>query len=154
MDEALLPRRYTAAMRPVSILFICIGNTCRSPMAEAIARALGGDSLVAHSAGIAPTGRVASSTLEALRALGYPCAGLASKGLDEVPLDGLDVVVSLIGPAGLAWLPAGVAARRVAWTIPDPYGNDIATYLAVARTIEERVRALVDDLLPPELPAR
>jgi arsenate reductase (thioredoxin) len=141
-------------MRPLSILFICIGNTCRSPMAEAIARALGGDSVVAHSAGLAPTGRVASSTLEALRALGYPCAGLASKGLDEVPLDGLDVVVSLIGPAGLAWLPAGAAARRVAWTIPDPYGNELATYLAVARTIEERVRALVDDLLPPELPAR
>jgi arsenate reductase len=141
-------------MRPISILFLCVGNTCRSPMAEAIARALGGGLLVAHSAGLAPTGRVASTTLEALRALGYPCAGLASKGLDEVPLDGLDVVVSLIGPAGLAWLPAGVAARRVAWTIPDPYGDDLATYLEVARTIEQRVRALVDKLLPPELPAR
>ena len=141
-------------MRPLSILFICIGNTCRSPMAEAIARALGGDRVHASSAGLAATGRVAASTLEALATLGYPSDGLASKGLDEIPLEGLDVVVSLIGPAGLAWLPAGVAARQVAWTIPDPYGNDLATYLAAARTIEQRVRALVDELLPPELPAR
>jgi protein-tyrosine-phosphatase len=141
-------------MRPLSVLFICIGNTCRSPMAEAMARAIGGDRLIVHSAGLAPTGRVASTTLEALRTLGYPGAGLASKGLDEVPLDGLDVVVSLVGPEGLAWLPFRVAARRVAWTIPDPYGNDLATYLAVARTIEERVRALVDGLLARELPAR
>jgi len=141
-------------MRPLSLLFICIGNTCRSPMAEAMARAIGGDRVVAYSAGLAATGRVASSTIEALRALGYPGDGLASKGLDEVPLDGIDVAVSLIGPEGLAWLPLGAAARRVAWTIPDPYGNDPETYLAVARTIEVRVRALLADLLPPELPAR
>ena len=123
-------------------------------MAEAIARALGGDSLVAHSAGLAPTGRVASSTLEALRALGYPCAGLSSKGLDEVPLDGLDVVVSLVGPLGLAALPAGRALRREAWSIADPYGADEATYLAVARNLEERVRALLSELLGPEPPTR
>ncbi|HQL28826.1 MAG TPA: hypothetical protein PLM67_01390, partial [Thermoanaerobaculales bacterium] len=70
--------------------------------------------------------------------------------LDEAPLDGLDVVVSLIGPAGLAWLPPGLAARRVAWPIPDPYGSDPATYLAVGRAIEERVRGLLDELLAGE----
>jgi arsenate reductase len=137
-------------MRPLSILFICIGNSCRSPMAEAIARALGGDRVHASSAGLAATGRVAASTLEALATLGYPSDGLDSKGLDEVPLEGLDVVVSLIGPAGLDWLPRGLAARRVAWAIPDPYGSDVATYLAVGRAIEERVRGLLGELLAGE----
>jgi arsenate reductase len=140
-------------MRPLSVLFICVGNTCRSPMAEAIARAIGGDRVAVSSAGLAPTGRVAEASLEALLALGYPCDGLASKGLDEVPQGGLDVVVSLIGPAGLTWIPAHAAVRREVWTVPDPYGSDEETYLAVARTIEERVRGLLDDLLPPELPA-
>lgn len=141
-------------MRPVSILFLCIGNTCRSPMAEAIARGLGGERVAAHSAGLAPTGRVAEGSLAALRALGYPGDGLASKGLDAVPLDGLDVVVSLVGPLGLAAVPPGGALRREAWSIPDPYGADEATYLAVARTIEERVRVLLAGLLGPEPPAR
>ena len=141
-------------MRPLSILFLCIGNTCRSPMAEAIARGLGGERVAAHSAGLAPTGRVAEGSLDALRTLGYPGDGLTSKGLDAVPLDGLDVVVSLVGPLGLAALPAGRALRREAWSIPDPYGADEATYLAVARTIEERVRVLLGELLGPEPPAR
>jgi arsenate reductase len=141
-------------MRPLSILFLCIGNTCRSPMAEAIARGLGGERVAAHSAGLVPTGRVAEGSLAALRALGYPCDGLASKGIDAVPLDDLDVEVSLVGPLGLAALPAGRARRREAWSIPDPYGADEATYLAVARTIEERVRVLLGELLGPEPPAR
>ena len=139
-------------MRPISVLFICIGNTCRSPMAEAIARSMGGDRLTVHSAGLSPTGRVAEGSIATLRALGYPSDGLSSKGLDQVPLDELDIVVSLIGPAGLRTLPHGLSARREAWSIRDPYGDDEAIYLAVARTIEDRVRALVDDLLRPELP--
>jgi arsenate reductase len=134
------------------VLFICIGNTCRSPMAEAIARSLGGDRLRAYSAGLSPTGRVAQQSLATLRSLGYPTDGLASKGLDEVPLGELDAVVSLIGPAGLAVLPAGVGARTEAWSIRDPYGDDEEVYLAVARTIEGRVRALLEELLRPELP--
>src|SRR5690349_16859988 len=36
------------------ILFVCIGNICRSPMAEAMANRYGGDVLRARSAGVAP----------------------------------------------------------------------------------------------------
>lgn len=140
-------------MRPISVLFICVGNTCRSPMAEAMARSMGDGRLDVHSAGLSPTGRVAEGSMDALNTLGYPSDGLSSKGLDEVPLDDLDVVVSLIGPAGLRFLPRGLPARCEEWSIRDPYGDDEEIYLAVARTIEARVRALVDDLLGPELPS-
>ncbi len=140
-------------MRPISILFICIGNTCRSPMAEAMARFIGGGRIVAYSAGLNPTGRVAEESLWTLRELGYPDDGLQSKGLDEVPLGELDVAVSMIGPAGLRYLPHGLAARLDAWSIRDPYGDDEEVYLAVGRTIEARVRGLVDELLAGELPA-
>jgi arsenate reductase len=139
-------------MREISVLFICIGNTCRSPMAEAIARAVGDGRIVAHSAGLNPTGRVAEGSRWTLRRLGYPDDGLSSKGLDEVPLDELDVVVSLIGPAGLRYLPHGLAARLESWSIRDPYGDDEEVYLAVGRTIEMRVRGLVTELLDGELP--
>jgi arsenate reductase len=139
-------------MRPISILFICIGNTCRSPMAEAMARALGRGRVAAHSAGLNPTGRVAAGSLRTLRQLGYPDVGLRSKGLDEVPVDEVDVVVSLIGPAGLRYLPHDLAARRESWSIRDPYGDDEEVYLAVARTIEARVQGLVAELLDRELP--
>jgi len=138
-------------MADVSILFICIGNTCRSPMAEAMARAMGRGRIAAFSAGLNPTGRVASESIEALEELGYDADGLESKGIDEVPLNQLDVVVSLIGEAGLRYLPHSLPARCESWSIRDPYGDDEEVYLAVARTLEGRIRALVDDLLDGEL---
>ena len=139
-------------MGKVSVLFICIGNTCRSPMAEAMARAMGNGRIVAYSAGLNPTGRVAGGSLWTLRRLGYPDHGLSSKGLDEVPVHELDVVVSLIGPAGLRHLPSGLGARCESWSIRDPYGDEEEVYLAVGRTLEARVRTLVTELLDGELP--
>ncbi|NOZ79705.1 MAG: hypothetical protein GXP48_11110 [Acidobacteria bacterium] len=124
------------------ILFICVGNTCRSIMAEAICRHLG-DGLEVFSAGLAPTGRVTRETIEALQRLGYPAGGLRSKSLDDVPLRELDTIVSLIGPAAVSWLPRDLPAHRVIWNVPDPYGEDLETFDRTARRIER----LVVDLL-------
>jgi arsenate reductase len=133
-------------MHRPTVLFICIGNTCRSPMAEAMARSLGGESLRALSAGLSATGRIAPETLRTLRAMGYPTEGLSSKGLSEVALDEIDVVVSLIGPAGVNWIPFGMAIDTVVWNVPDPWGEDEATYRNVARRIESLVRQLLESL--------
>ena len=135
-------------MGPVQILFICLGNTCRSPMAEAIARGLGGDRIVAHSAGLAPTGRISPGTIHALQALGYDPEGLASKGLEAVPMDEVDVVVSLIGRQGLLFVPPHRVPQRISWVIPDPYGEEPSTFLAVARELERRIAALLAELIP------
>jgi len=131
----------------VGILFLCIGNTCRSPMAEAIARHLGGDRVRCFSAGLAPTGEISPHTVEALGRLGVPAEGLASKGLEEVPLDEVDVVVSLVGEHGLRFVPAHVGHHREAWEIVDPYGEEPAVYLEVAAELERRVRRLLAELL-------
>jgi len=130
----------------VKILFLCIGNSCRSPTAEAIARTLGGDRVRAYSAGLAPTGRIAPDTVSTLEELGYPTGGLASKGLDEVPLSSIDVVVSLLGADGLRLLPPTVGERREQWPVRDPYGDDRDVYRAVARDLEARVRRLLEEL--------
>jgi arsenate reductase len=130
-----------------SILFICIGNSCRSPMAEAMARRLGGGRIEALSAGLAPTARIAAHTVSTLRRLGYPTEGLHSKGIDEIPLESVDVIVSLVGRHGLRLLPTGLTARREAWSIRDPYGDDEEVYRSVARALEARVRELVAQVL-------
>ncbi len=120
-------------------------------MAEAMARGLGDGRITAYSAGLNPTGLVARESIETVRELGYDPGGLSSKGLDEVPLDRIDVVVSLIGEAGLRYLPHGLAARCESWSIRDPYGDDEEVYRAVAKNLESRVRELVDDVLGSEL---
>jgi arsenate reductase len=128
---------------PPRILFVCIGNMCRSPMAEAIARSLSGGRAEAHSAGLTPTGRVAPQGLAALTALGHAADGLRSKGLDEVDLADMDLVVSLLGRDGRAWLPRNLAAEVVEWSIPDPYGEDEETFVAIARLLERRITRLL-----------
>lgn len=145
-------RIYNSAMARLAILFICIGNTCRSPMAEAIARGLGGADVRAASAGIMPYGRIVPTTAATLAALGYDAGGLESKGLDEVDLDGFDLVVSLLGPGASGAIPPVPGAQLECWSIPDPFGEDDEVYLAVARDLERRIRALLAEHRSRELP--
>ncbi|MGC1580579.1 MAG: hypothetical protein WA766_03800, partial [Candidatus Acidiferrales bacterium] len=55
-----------AQSKPTRVLFVCIGNSCRSPMAEALARHSASDVIEAASAGISPLGRVADLTRKIL----------------------------------------------------------------------------------------
>jgi len=139
-------------MTPLSILFICVGNTCRSPMAEAIARGLGDGRVRASSAGIMPFGRIVPSTVEALDALGYESGGLRSEPLDDVDPADFDIIVSLLGSSGLSYLPSSLGAQLESWSVQDPYGEDHEVYLGVARELERRIRELLADQETRELP--
>ena len=121
-------------------------------MAEAIARTLGSPHVEAHSAGLAPTGWVAEHTLTTLESLGYSSEGLWSKGLEAVPTDEIDVVVSLLGRDAFDVLPLPAGARREAWSILDPFGEDEEVYVGVARRLEARIRRLLEEELGRELP--
>ena len=145
-------RVYNAPMNRPAILFICIGNTCRSPMAEAITRGLSDGEVEAFSAGLMPFGRIVEPTVATLTSLGYDATALSSKGLDEVDLRRFDVVVSLLGQAGLGGLPTGLGAELESWDIRDPYGEDDEVYLAVAHELERRIGDLLADHLHGELP--
>lgn len=120
-------------------------------MAEAIARAVGGDRIRAFSAGLAPAGFIAGPTERTLLRMGFPADGLRSKGLEEIPADSVDVVVSLLGTSGLDLLPRDLGDRRETWPIPDPFGEDETFYLHVARQIETRVRNILDEEFAGEL---
>jgi protein-tyrosine-phosphatase len=138
-------------MTPWKLLFICVANTCRSPIAEAIARAMGGARVEAFSAGLSPSGWVSENALAALTGLGYDPRGLWSKGLDAVPLAEMDVIVSLIGEDGLRFVPSNLTARRESWVIRDPYGEDEAMFVATARILERNIRVLLGELDEQEL---
>ena len=114
-------------------------------MAEAIANVLGGAMVDARSAGISPLGWISEQTIDTLQALGYPAEGLSSKGIDEVDLEDVDIVLSLLGDRGLDYIPHSIGARRDAWVITDPFGEDDEIYLEVARELERRIRALLSE---------
>lgn len=140
-----------AVAEPVRILFYCIGNACRSPLAEAICRHLGGDAVEVSSAGVAPMGSVSEGSLSALRSLGISTEGLSSKGLSSLEPAHYDLVISLDeGFPVKRILSPELSFRHEDWDIPDPLGEDTEVYLDVARLLHERIEELLrrEDILP------
>ena len=76
----------------VKVLFVCVGNTCRSQMAEALARNLG---YVSASAGTHPGGKVAENAISVVQELGISMEGQFPKSIDDIDESGFDVIISM-----------------------------------------------------------
>jgi arsenate reductase len=125
------------------VLFLCVANSARSQMAEAIARSLAGDRLPIQSAGSAPS-RVNPLAVKALDEIGLDASGQRSKSVDEIDRAGVDTVITLcaeeVCPVYLG------AVRRLHWPLPDPAGHDesddasLARFRAVRDELRDRIR--------------
>lgn len=129
--------------KPAKVLFICVGNTCRSQMAEALARHLASDVIEPSSAGISPFGRIVDTTRRVLLERGVKVDGQWSKGLRDVAPEQADLVVNMSGMPGKALFPN---ARVVDWDVGDPYGENMGVYREIRDEIEERVITLAEEL--------
>jgi tRNA threonylcarbamoyl adenosine modification protein (Sua5/YciO/YrdC/YwlC family) len=149
------------------VLFVCTGNTCRSPMAEALFRRLAADRLgcrvdevddrgvVVASAGLAAWGGGPASVaaVEAAAELGADLGGHESQPLTESLVRQADVILTMTAAhrdAILAQFPE--AAGRVAMLDPDrrdvidPIGGPLETYRRCARQIAGHLAARMDTL--------
>jgi arsenate reductase len=99
------------------VLFLCVANSARSQLAEGLARARFGDRVRIQSAGSQPT-RVNPFAIEIMAEAGHDISAHASKLVDAIDPDGIDLVVTLcaeeVCPAFLR------PVRRLHWPIPDP----------------------------------
>jgi protein-tyrosine-phosphatase len=134
-----------ASWRPLNILFVCVGNSCRSQMAEAWANHLGRGRVQAHSAGSHPLGVITEKTYTVMGEKGISLDGQCSKGLRDIDVTEMDVVVGM-GCEVACPVPAGFKGRVVEWEIPDPYGGSMETFRDVRDLVEQQVRGLFADL--------
>ncbi|HYL69613.1 MAG TPA: low molecular weight phosphatase family protein [Candidatus Limnocylindria bacterium] len=126
--------------KTLNVLFVCIGNSCRSPIAEAVARHTASDVITASSAGISPLGRIQDSTRKVLLERGITVDGQFSKSLhDDTLLQPADLIINMSGYRGESLF----AGRNFEdWEIEDPYGEDMETYRRICDDIEARVADL------------
>jgi arsenate reductase (thioredoxin) len=126
------------------VLFVCIGNSCRSQMAEAFARAYGSDTIIASSAGVSPASIIAPLTRKVLIEKNIPIGDQYPKGMEMALREPFDVIVNMSG------LPLAIEAKRaVNWQVQDPIGHDEGVYRHVAAQIEEMVMRLILELRAP-----
>jgi protein-tyrosine-phosphatase len=114
-------------------------------MAEALANQLGEGKVQAFSAGTHPLGVISLDTRAVLNEKGIRLVGHWSKGLRDVPISEMDVVVEM-GFGVKFRLPADFKGQLIQWHIPDPYLLDRGYFRDVRDLIESKVRRLFADL--------
>ncbi|MCC7500057.1 MAG: arsenate reductase ArsC [Bryobacterales bacterium] len=123
------------------VLFLCVGNSCRSQMAEGFARVYGGDVLKAASAGLAPAMIISPLTHQVMREKGVSTAGHFPKDIKLLDLEKFDLIVNMSG------LPfRGTAEKVEDWVVRDPIGANEAVFRQVRDEIEQRVQKLIIQL--------
>lgn len=104
-----------------SVLFLCVANSARSQMAEALARARWGDHVRVASAGSQPS-RVNPFAAEVMRERGLDLSSHYSKSVTTIDPATVDLVITLcadeVCPLFLSKAP------RLHWPLPDPASDD------------------------------
>ncbi len=134
--------------RKPRILFLCTGNSCRSQMAEGWARHLGGDALIAESAGIEAHGKNPRA-IAVMREAGVDISDQESTRVTDDMIARADVVVTVCGHADehCPALPPGV--KKIHWPLSDPAkatGTE-EEIVAQFRATRDEVRRRVGDLV-------
>ena len=129
---------------PTKVLFVCLGNACRSPMAEAIALRDAPDVIEPSSAGLTPLGRIEPMTKRTLAKNGFSSDELWSKTLLAAALEQADIVINMSGRPKEAAFKG--AANVENWAVEDPYGADAEHYQRIFEHIERLVGELAGRL--------
>lgn len=127
-------------MRLPRVLFVCIGNSCRSQMAEGFARAYGSDVMVARSAGLLPCDMVSPVTHQLMREKNIDLSRCVPKGIPEG--EPFDLIINMSGRR----LPDGVPGEVRVWNVPDPIFLGEDDHRAIRDQIESLVQGLVLEL--------
>ena len=136
--------------RPLNILVLCTGNSCRSVLGEALINHLSQGRFKAFSAGSHPIGRINTGALATLARHGLPTEGYVSQSWDEFEDADIDIMISVCDSAAGEACPAYLGkAVRGHWGLADPghvKGTEeeiIAAFEATYATLEKRIHQLL-----------
>ena len=118
------------------VAFVCVHNSCRSQMAEAIAKQLASDIFEAYSAGTETNSQINQDAAAVIKALYGVDMNQTQrpKLLGEVPP--VDILVTMGCGVACPFLPC---RHREDWGLEDPTGKEKAAFLQAAAIIKEKV---------------
>lgn len=128
-------------MDKMKVLFVCIRNSARSIMAEAVFNSLA-KNWRAESAGIQKGDKIDEKAKEILEKEGFKVKDFP-RSIEEVNLNDYELIVTVCEESSCINLPAKNVLR---WYIGDPAGKSYEVYKEVFNIIKKKVKELVDKL--------
>lgn len=120
----------------IKVAFICVHNSCRSQMAEAISKKLASDKFEAFSAGTETKPQINQDAVAVIKEIyGVDMnASQKSKLLSDIPP--VDAVITMGCNVNCPYLPC---KYREDWGLEDPTGKDKSEFIKIAQIIERKV---------------
>jgi arsenate reductase len=121
------------------VAFLCVHNSCRSQIAEALGKHLRGGEFAFYSAGTETKPQINQDAVRLMKELyGIDMEQTQySKLIDEIPVP--DVVISMDCDVGCPYIGRPFDDN---WGLPDPTGQSDAAFIETIRKIEEKIQQL------------
>ena len=131
-------------MRKPNVAFICVHNSCRSQIAEALGKKLAGDAFESYSAGTETKPQINQDAVRLMKAVhGIDMEQKQySKLLSELPV--IDVVVTMGCNVQCPTLPC---THREDWGLDDPTGQEDEKFVEMIKLIKEKILQLREEIL-------
>jgi arsenate reductase len=125
------------------VAFICVHNSCRSQIAEALGKHFAGDIFESYSAGTKTKPQINQDAVRLMKELyGIDMeATQYSKLIDEIP--SVDIVITMGCNVKCPYLPC---RHREDWGLDDPTGKSDKEFKKVINVIETKITELRDRL--------
>ncbi len=126
-----------------TLILLCVANSARSQMAEGLARASAPTGWRVFSAGSQPS-VVHPLAIEVMQEIGIDITNHRSKGLDEVPVDEADYIITLCADEVCPIVPG--STQRLDWPLPDPasQGEMIRYQIEAFREVRDEIKRRLD----------
>lgn len=123
-------------MKKLKVAFICVHNSCRSQMAEALGKKLAGDVFESYSAGTELRPQINQDAVRIIKSLyGIDMNETQrSKLLEDIP--SVDIVITMGCNVQCPNLPC---QHREDWGLEDPSHKEDEAFIFTAKKIEEKI---------------
>ena len=140
----MAPATVVPDSHPPEVLFVCVHNAGRSQMAAGLVQLRSAGRIHVRSAGSNPAHTINPAVVAVMAELGVDLSEELPKPLTDDAVRAADVVVTMgCGDA----CPLYPRKRYEDWVLDDPAGQDVDTVRRIRDEIDERVVALVRELL-------
>ncbi len=129
------------------VAFVCIHNSCRSQMAEALAKNLGNDILEVYSAGTEEYPQIKPKAVQVIEELDIDMSEHYPKLLSDIPEE-IDILITMGCGVVCPFIPC---KHQEDWGLEDPSGGPIEGFRKTRDIIEEKVKRLIERVKNNEL---